>query len=129
MACGLQLPSHVPLRLIVFGDGVAVRWPLGPLSIVPLECTDPPMTVTSPLPSPLIPVPSRQSPHERADPGVSAVRALAEIRISVVPASTPNAVSTLRTGTTTLPLVGCSGFAVVRVSSVNEMQGDDDGGT
>ena len=94
MACGLQLPSHVPLRLIVFGDGVAVKWPLGPLSIVPLECTDPPMTVTSPLPRPLIPVPSRQSPHERADPGVSAVRALAEIGISLVPARNPKAVFT-----------------------------------
>src|SRR6476659_853390 len=106
MACGLQLPGHVPLRLIVFGDGVAVMWPLGPLSIVPLECTDPPMTVTSPLPSPLIPLPSRQSPHERADPGVSAVRALAETSILVVPARKPKAVCTVRTGTTTLTLVG-----------------------
>ena len=129
MACGLQLPGHVPLTLIVFGDGVAVMWPLGPLSIVPLECTEPPMTVTSPLPSPLVPVPSRQSPHERADPGVSAVRALAEIWISVVPARKPNAVLTLRVGTTTLTLVGWAGFAVESVSSVNEMHGEDDGGT
>ena len=72
--------------------------PLGPLSIEPLECTDPPLTVTSPLPSPLSPVPSRQSPQERAVPGVSAVRALAEIGTSATPARTPKAVRTLADG-------------------------------
>src|SRR5690349_12412093 len=105
-AAGEQLPGHVPTTLMVLGLGVACMSPFGPLSIVPLEWTDPPFTVTFPLPRLLTPEPRMHRPHDLAEPGTRAARARASMGICVTPASTPKPVVTLRVGTTTLSLVG-----------------------
>ena len=108
---------------MVLGAGWAIMWPLGPGSMVPLEWTEPPVTVTSPLPRSLTPGPMRHRPQERADPGVSAARAALVIGMLETPVRAPMVVGTSRVGITTLSLVGVDGFEVPRASSLNEMHG------